>query len=60
MKKKTNTSQAKEIMRKPMLVPQPKPFIIDAAVKRVVRRKVTDAEKGLIEARSFTAGRKSP
>jgi len=57
MKEKITIKQAKEIMRQSLIMPQPAPYIIGSAITRVIKRKITDKELGLIEARSFSAGR---
>lgn len=52
---KITTKQAKEIMRQSMLVPLPAPYIIGSTIKNTVKRKISDTEKGLIEAQSYIA-----
>lgn len=50
-----NTKEAKETVRKSMVLPQPAPYI-DAEAKYAKRRKkkLTQADIGLLEAQKFT------
>lgn len=54
-----NIKAAKEIMRKSMLAPQPRPFIVDAAVNYAKRRKkrLSDSDIGKAQAIACGAGR---